>query len=94
MLKRFTGTVPNPQITTQKNSKTRAHKCVICNKVFKRPSSYRIHYTIHSGEKDFSSLQVWKKFNVKSNLPDTRRLYVKSETTTQKENHDPRYGSA
>ncbi|GEQ72930.1 hypothetical protein JCM33374_g6618 [Metschnikowia sp. JCM 33374] len=94
MLKRFTGTVPNPQITTQKNSKTRAHKCVICNKVFKRPSSYRIHYTIHSGEKDFSCYKCGKKFNVKSNLTRHEKLHVKSESTTQKENHDPRYGSA
>lgn len=73
--KRTYDIAPNPQITTEKNSKTRAHRCLICHKVFKRPLSYRIHYTIHSGEKQFRCSKCGKSFNVKSNLTRHEKLH-------------------
>ncbi|WPK26820.1 hypothetical protein PUMCH_004182 [Australozyma saopauloensis] len=70
--------------STQSKNKTgfmrsRSHKCHVCQKTFKRPSSFRIHYAIHTGEKDYQC--DWpgcgKLFNVKSNMTRHQKVHLK-----------------
>lgn len=60
---------------------TGRNRCPICGKVFKRPLSLQIHFSIHTGEKMFRC--EWqgcgRLFNVKSNMKRHYRLHLRRE---------------
>ncbi|KAH3661416.1 hypothetical protein OGAPHI_006823 [Ogataea philodendri] len=76
------------QIKDHKRSKgSRKNRCcVICHKVFNRPSGLRIHMMSHTGEKPFKC--EWetcgKMFSVRSNLLRHHKIHIRDE---QKEQH-------
>lgn len=67
-----------PKIKTRL-MKSRNHKCPVCQKVFKRPLSFRIHYSIHTGEREYKCnwLGCGKLFNVKSNMTRHQKVHLK-----------------
>lgn len=55
------------------------HRCPVCHKTFKRPLSFKIHYSIHTGYKHYRC--EWpgcgKSFNVKSNMTRHRKMHMR-----------------
>lgn len=65
---------------TKTNSmRSRNHRCPECHKVFKRPLSFKIHYSIHTGEREFKCnwVNCGKQFNVKSNMTRHQKVHLK-----------------
>lgn len=62
-------------------SGAKKNECPVCQKVFKRPSSLQIHFSIHTGVKLYKC--EWdgcgRLFNVKSNMTRHFKLHLKNE---------------
>lgn len=67
-----------------KGNLLKTHKCPVCSKVFKRPLSFKIHYSIHTGLKHYKC--EWencgKYFNVKSNMTRHHKLHLRKKKDT------------
>lgn len=64
-------------LSSNDNIKLFKYKCIICQKLFKRPSSLKTHMNIHTGNKPFQCPNCKKTFNAKSNMLRHYKLHFR-----------------
>ena len=66
-------TVP---LSKSKTDRAKKLTCGICKKTFLRPSAFRVHMRIHSGEKPFQCIHCPRSFSQSGNLTVHMRMHT------------------
>lgn len=78
----YNGTALYDDVPLAPTQGLKRNQCPVCHKVFKRPLSFQIHFSIHTGVKLFKC--EWegcgRLFNVKSNMTRHYKLHLKHDS--------------